>query len=466
MNYNEIMEGIKGIVNNPLRKFKPDELKKIVKKYTETHKKSKELYDRARKIIPGGVEHNLAFNFPFPLASKRVDGCYMWTVDDVKLVDFLMNGGPTILGHNYPPHTEKVIEVIKEIGSCHGITNEYEILAAEALQKHFPSCENIRWLQSGTEADMLALRVARIFTGRKWIIKIGGGYHGWSDQLVYDLHIPGTKTLESHGIPKPVFKFIESVRPNDIEALRQVFKEKKKIAAVLLEPMGPESGANPVRPGFNKEVEELCHENGALLIFDEVVCAFRLHMGGGQAYYGINPDISIFGKIVGHGYPSAAAIGGRADIMQYIAAGVGGGRKRAYCGGTLAANPLTCAAAYWAIKFVEETNASEKAGKIGTLLANGLNKIFQKHNLPWISYNFNATVHMHTSAVMSLDMDNPKHFGQIRERKEFMEHLGAALICENIISVAGSRFYTCMQHTNKIVDETVAKIENICKMIE
>ncbi len=466
MDYNEIMEGIKGIVNNPLRKFKPDKLKEIVKKYTETHKKSKELYDRARKIIPGGVEHNLAFNFPFPLASKRVDGCYMWTVDDVKLVDFLMNGGPTILGHNYPPHTEKVIEVIKEIGSCHGITNEYEILAAEELQKHFPSCENIRWLQSGTEADMLAIRVARIFTGRKWIIKIGGGYHGWSDQLVYDLHIPGTKTLESHGIPKPVFKFIESVKPNDIEALRQLFKEKKKIAAVLLEPMGPESGANPVRPGFNKEVEELCHKNGALLIFDEVVCAFRLHMGGGQAYYGINPDISIFGKIVGHGYPSAAAIGGRAEIMQYIAAGVGGGRKRAYCGGTLAANPLTCAAAYWAIKFVEETNASEKAGKIGTLLANGLNEIFKKYNLPWISYNFNATVHMHTSAVMSLDMDNPKHFGQIRERKEFMEHLGAALICENIISVAGSRFYTCMQHTNEIVDETVAKIENICKMIE
>jgi len=466
MNYNEIMEGIKGIVNNPLRKFKPDELKKIVKKYTETHKKSKELYDRALKIIPGGVEHNLAFNFPFPLASKRVDGCYMWTVDDVKLVDFLMNGGPTLLGHNYPPHTEKVIEVIKEIGSCHGITNEYEILAAEELQKHFPSCEKIRWLQSGTEADMLAIRVARIFTGKKWIIKIGGGYHGWSDQLVYDLHIPGTKTLESHGIPKSVFKFIESVKPNDIEALRQLFKEKKKIAAVLIEPMGPESGANPVRPGFNKEVEELCHENGALMISDEVVCAFRLHMGGGQAYFGYKPDISIFGKIVGHGYPSAAAIGGRNEIMQYIAAGVGGGRKRAYCGGTLAANPLTCAAAYWAIKFVEETNASEKAGKIGFRLANGLNEIFNKFQLPWIAYNFNATVHMHTSAVMSLDMDNPKHFGQIKERKEFMEHLGAALICENIISVAGSRFYTCMQHTNEIVDETVAKIENICKMIE
>ncbi|MBA7504003.1 Glutamate-1-semialdehyde 2,1-aminomutase 1 [subsurface metagenome] len=264
MKYEKIKEDISNIVNNPLRKFKPDKLKEIVKKYTEVHKKSKELFERACKIIPGGVEHNLAFNFPFPLTSKRVDGCYMWTIDDVKLVDFLMNGSPTILGHNYPPHTEKVIEVIKEIGSCHGITNEYEILAAEALQKHFPSCEKIRWLQSGTEADMLAIKVARIFTGKKWVIKIGGGYHGWSDQLVYDLHIPGTKTLESHGIPKPVFKFIESVKPNDIEALRQLFKENKKIAAVLLEPMGPESGENPVRPGFNKELEELCHENGAL----------------------------------------------------------------------------------------------------------------------------------------------------------------------------------------------------------
>lgn len=467
MEYEEIKEAINNIVNNPMRKFKPEKLNEIVKKYEETHEKSKELFERALKIIPGGVEHNLAFNFPFPLASKKVDGCYIWTIDDIKLIDYLMNGGPTILGHNYPPHTEKVIEVIKKIGSSHGITNEYEILAAEALQKHFPSCEMIRWLQSGTEADMLALRVARVFTGKKWVIKIGGSYHGWSDQLVYDLHVPGTKTLESHGIPKPIFKFIESVRPNDIEALRELFKEKKrKIAAVILEPMGGESGAIPVRPEFNKEVEELCHENDVLLIFDEVVSAFRLHMGGAQAYYGINPDLSVFGKIVGHGYPSAAALGGRADIMQYIAAGIGAGRKRAYCGGTLAANPLTCAAAYWAIKLVEETNASEKAGKAGTRLVNGLNEIFKKYNLPWISYNFNATVHIHTSSPMNLDMDNPEHFGQLKDRKEFMDHIGAALVNEGIISVAGSRFYTCMQHTDVIVNETIAKIENICKMIE
>ena len=267
------------------------------------------------------------------------------------------------------------------------------------------------------------------------------------------------------GIPKTVFKWIDSCPPNDIDTLRQMFKEKRKVAAVILEPMGGESGANPVRPGFNKEVEELCHENRALLISDEVVCAFRLHMGGGQGYFGFKPDISVFAKIIGHGFPSAAAIGGRADVMSMCAAGVGGG-KRAYSGGTIAANPLTCAAAYWAIKFVEETNATEKAGRAGTRLSTGLNHVFAKYDLPWFSYNFGGTVHFQTSCVFGLDLSNPKQSGQIPIRKDFMSEMGAALVDQELISVAGSRFYTCMLHTDEIIDETIQKIDNICQKIE
>ena len=262
-----------------------------------------------------------------------------------------------------------------------------------------------------------------------------------------------------------MLKFTESVPPNDIEALRQLFKEKRKIAAVILEPMGGESGANPVRPEFNKEVEELCRENRALLISDEVVCAFRLHMGGGQAYFGFTPDISVFAKIIGHGFPSAAAVGGRADVMAMCGAGVSGG-KRAYTGGTIAANPLTCAAAYHAIKLVEETNATQKAGRAGTRLAIGLNEVFEKHELPWFSYNYGATVHFHTSCVFGLDLDDNTQVGQIPLRKDFMGEMGAALVDQEIISVAGSRFYTCMQHTDEIVNETIQKIDNICQMIE
>ena len=465
MEYEEKIAKIKNIVDLPISKFKPDELKAILERYETNHAKSKLAFERARKIIPGGVEHNLAFNHPFPLASKRVFDCYMETVDDIVLTDYLMDGGPIILGHNHPVLTEKVIEVIRDIGPCHGITNEYEYLAAEQLQKHFPSCEIIRWLQTGTEADMLAIRIARVATNYKWIIKIGGSYHGWSDQLVYDMHVPGTKLLESHGIPKNVFKFIDSCPPNDIETLRQMFAEKRKVAAVILEPMGGESGANPVRPGFNKEVEELCHENKSLLISDEVVCAFRLHMGGGQAYYGYEPDLSVFGKIVGHGYPSAAAIGGKEEIMKYCAAGVSGG-KRAYSGGTLAANPLTCAAAYHAIKLVEETGATEIAGKAGARLANGLNQVFEKYELPWFSYNLGGTVHFHTSCLFGLSFDIPGQVGQLPMRKDFMQDIGAALVDQEIISVAGSRFYMCILHSDEIIDETVEKIEEICKMIE
>ncbi len=465
MEYEEKIAKIKNIVDLPISKFKPDELNSILERYAKNHVKSKLAFERARKIIPGGVEHNLAFNYPFPLASKRVFDCYMETVDDIVLTDYLMDGGPIILGHNHPVLTEKVIEVIREIGPCHGITNEYEYLAAEQLQKHFPSCEIIRWLQTGTEADMLAIRIARVATNRKWIIKIGGSYHGWSDQLVYDMHVPGTKLLESHGIPKNVFKFTDSCPPNDIETLRQMFKEKRKVAAVLIEPMGGESGAIPVRPGFNKEVEELCHENKALLISDEVVCAFRLHMGGGQAYYGYEPDLSVFGKIVGHGYPSAAAIGGKEEYMKFCAAGVGGG-KRAYSGGTLAANPLTCAAAFHAIKLVEETNATEIAGRAGARLADGLNQVFEKHDLPWFSYNLGGTVHFHTSCLFGLSFDISDQVGQLPLRKKFMEHIGAALVDQEIISVAGSRFYMCILHTDEIIDETVEKIDKICQQIE
>jgi len=466
MNYEEQIAKIENIVNNPLKKFKPEELEAIVDRYERAHVKSKEIFEKMKNIIPGGVEHNLAFNFPFPLASKKLYGCIMETVDGVKLTDYLMAGGPTILGSNPPELRDKMIELIKETGPVSGITSEYEYLAAEELQKYFPSCEKIRWLQSGTEADMLAIRIARVFTGKNHVIKIGGSYHGWSDQLVYDLHIPGTKTLESHGIPKDIFKFIDSCPPNDIEKMRDMFKEKRKVAAVIIEPMGGESGAIPVRPEFNKEVEELCHENGALLISDEVVCAFRLHMGGGQAYFDYTPDLSVFGKIVGHGYPSAAAIGGRTDVMSVCAAGVGGGMKRAYTGGTLAANPLTCAAAYHAIKLVKEMNATERATRAAARLSTGLNEVFQKYELPWFSYIYGGTCHFHTSCVFGLDVNNAKHFSELKERKQFMEHMGAALVDQSLISVAGSRFYTCIKHTDEIIDQTIQKLDNICQKVE
>ena len=157
-------------------------------------------------MIPGGVEHNLSQNKPFPLAMDRAKGYRVWDVDGNEYIDYLMCGAPIILGHGFEPLDEKIIEIIREKGPATGLTSEYELLAAEEIIKHMPGVEMVRFLQSGTEADMAVIRIARAFTGKLKIIKIGGSYHGWSDQMVYSVHIPRTGSLESKGIPDGMFR--------------------------------------------------------------------------------------------------------------------------------------------------------------------------------------------------------------------------------------------------------------------
>ena len=376
MDYDEIQFKIENIVNNPIRHFKPEELKGIIERYHKNHPKSKEIFERMRRIIPGGVEHNLAFNHPFPIASKKVYGAYMETVDDVVMTDYLMCGGPIILGHQYKPLIDKVIETIQEIGPCHGITHEYEYLAAEQLQRHFPSCEIIRWLQSGTEADMAVIRIARVFTGKDKIIKFGGSYHGWSDQLNYDIHIPFSGAMESDGIPRGCYKDTISLPPNDLEAVEENLKKwsakRSGVAAVIVEPLGAESGALPIPPGFNKALRELCDQYDVLLIFDEVVTGFRLDLGGAQKYFNVKPDLTVFGKIITQGYPSAGAVGGREDVMNVIEGGIDVGGKKASVSGTIRGNPLTVAATYWGIKFIEEQDIFTSLAFLAYFLSNSL----------------------------------------------------------------------------------------------
>ncbi len=218
-------------------------------------------------------------------------------------------------------------------------------------------------LGSGTESVMAAIRAARAFTGKKWVVKVGGAYHGWSDQMVYGLHVPGTWRFEAKGIPFGATALTREVFPNDLRALRRKLIENRALggtAAVIVEPLGPESGTRPVPFGFNAAVRELCDEFGALLIFDEVVTGFRLGLGGAQGYFGVRPDLTVFGKCITGGYPMAGGVGGRRDVMERFASGIGGkSGERAYVGGTLSANPLSCAAGYFAITEMEQ---HERAG--------------------------------------------------------------------------------------------------------
>ncbi|NVM02915.1 MAG: aminotransferase class III-fold pyridoxal phosphate-dependent enzyme [Candidatus Helarchaeota archaeon] len=470
MEYEEIIRRLRDLVTQPVRRIAPENMKRAIGAYEDLTPRSKELFDKAKTLIPGGLEHNLSIKHPYPIVIDKALGPYMWDVDGNQYIDFLSCGGPIILGHNYAPIRDAVADVVQNNQAAHGVTSEYEIKAIEQIKKYVPSVELFRFFASGTEADMATLRVARVFTGKKKIIKIGGSYHGWGDQLVYDMHIPGIKAIESHGIPNSVLKHTVSIPPNNEKKLKRVFKKyENDVAAIIVEPLGGESGTHPIKPGWNQTLREICDEHGALLIFDEVVSGFRMAMGGAQEYYNVTPDLTAFGKIITHGFPMCGGVGGREDVMIHFAAGIEGvekGKKRTYTGGTVTANPITCAACYHTIKAIAETNAIEKAAAAGDRLTKGLEELFEKYNLPFVAFNFKSVLHIETGAPLALRLSDPDIFTQINVRKKVMDEFQAALLTEGVFTLAGSRGYTTMAHTNEIIDQALEAYDRVLQLVE
>ena len=231
--------------------------------------------------------------------------------------------------------------------------------------------------------------------------------------------------------------------------------------------MGPESGTRPVPFDFNQKIRALCDEFGALLIFDEVVTGFRLGMGGAQGYFKVKPDLTIFGKCITGGYPMAGGVGGRAEVIQRFAAGIGGVGERAYIGGTLSANPLSCVAGYHALLEMERTNAPVIAGRAGDRLTAGLQAIIEKHNLPFVAYNQGSIVHLETSGVMLLDLRHPLRLAkELKPRKHMIEEMGAAYMANGLVTLAGSRMYTSMADTDQIIDAALANFEVVLTNVE
>jgi len=369
------------------------------------------------------------------------------------------------LGSNYAPVREKVLEMLQSCGPVTGLFHEYELKLAELVKRLMPSIEMFRMLGSGTEGVMAAIRAARTFTRKKYVIKVGGAYHGWSDSMVYGLHVPGTGRLESTGIPRGATGSTEEFFPNSLAALKRhlIFNRiRGGTAAVIVEPVGPESGTRPVPRDFNQKIRELCDEFGALLIFDEVVTGFRLGLGGAQGYFGVKPDLTVFGKCITGGYPMAGGVGGRREVIMSFAAGIGGIGGRAYVGGTLSANPLTCVAGYHALLEMERTHAPVIAGKAGDRLTKGLQAIIDKHTLPFVAYNQGSIVHLETSGVMLLDFRHPLRLAkELKPRKHMIEEMGAAYMANGLVTLAGSRMYTSMADTDEVIDDALAKFEAV-----
>ncbi len=464
-----VLAKLDALVAQPMRPIRRDEMAQYIDYFDTRCVRSKELTNKAKALIPGGVQHNLAFNYPFPIAIEKAEDAYMWDVDGNIYIDFLQAGGPTILGSNYKPVQEKIIDLIRSCGPVTGLFHVYELKLAELINRHMPAVEMFRMLGSGTEGVMAAIRAARTYTGKRKIIKVGGAYHGWSDQMVYGLHIPGTGAMEAFGIPGGALKETQEFFPNDLDALRKLLEKNDRrggTAAVIVEPVGPESGTRPIHFDFNQKVRDLCDEFGALLIFDEVVTGFRLGMGGAQGYFGVTPELTVFGKCVAGGYPAAGGIGGRSDVMATLAAGLESGKERAYVGGTLSANPLSSAAGYYSILELERTNAPVKAGRAGDKLTLGLQSIIDRYELPFVTYNQGSIVHLETSGVMLLDIMNPQALPEAKTRKFMMEEMGAAFMAEGIISLAGSRLYTSMSDTDDVIERALVGFENVLSSVE
>ena len=462
------------LIKKPIYSISPDALKAYEADYFDKKcAKSKAMIEEAKQIIPGGVQHNLAFNYPFPLVFTKAEGAKLYDIDGNEYYDFLQAGGPTVLGSNPKIVRDQVIDLLNTCGPSTGLFHEFEYKLAKKISDSVPTVDMFRMLGSGTEACMCAVRVARLATGKKNILKMGGAYHGWSDQMAYGMRVPGTKNLQSPGVPMFVFKHTDEFFPNDLEDLEKKLKKNQLnggTAAVFLEPVGPESGTRPLSKAFVKGVEKLCHKYGSLLVFDEVVTGFRIGLSGAQGYFGVDPDITIFGKIIAGGYPGAGGIGGHRDVMAHLGAGLDGSGKKvkkAMCGGTMAATPLSCVAGYYTLCEIEETNACYKAGIMGDRLIKGLQKSIEKHNLPFVAFNQGSICHLDTVGTMhySIDWSKPWQIPDVLKqtsiRKKEMEHMGAAYMAEGLVTLAGSRLYTSAAYDEAMIDDALARFDRV-----
>jgi glutamate-1-semialdehyde 2,1-aminomutase len=340
--------------------------------------KSKAMFEKAREYLPGGVSSPVRAIKPHPFYTEKASGCRITDVDGNEYIDYCLGYGPNMLGHANPV-VKKAISEQLEKGWLYGTPTESEFKLAERIAAAYPGIDMLRFVSTGTEATMSALRAARGYTGKNKFIKIEGGFHGAHDSVLVKAG-SGASTLgkpDSLGVPQDFTKHTLQAPYNDIEAMTELLESSDDIAAVIMEPVMGNVGPVLPQEGYLEEIRKLTKEYDTLLIFDEVITGFRLAMGGAQEYYGVTPDLTTLGKIIGGGMP-IGVFGGRKDIIEMIAPS-----GSVYQAGTFSGHPASVAAGHAVLDVLEKENAHEKLNAMGRNVRNRLSEIVTDKGLDY-----------------------------------------------------------------------------------
>ena len=424
---------------------------------------SEELFDRAVKVIPGGVNSPVRAYGAIGIAPRfidRADGCHIYDVDGKEYVDYIDSWGPMILGHNFPEVKESVLKACEK-GLSFGCATAIEVEMAEFICAHIPHVDMVRMVNSGTEAVMSAVRVARGFTGKNKIIKFAGCYHGHSDAMLVSAGsgVMTSGVPDSAGVPKGCTEDTMTAVYNDLDSVRALMEQADgQTAAVIVEAVGANMGVVPPKKGFLEGLRKLCDEYGALLIFDEVITGFRLAFGGAAEYFGVTPDLVTYGKIIGAGMP-VGAYGGRREIMELVSP-VG----KVYQAGTLSGNPIAMAAGLTQLKYLYEHQEIYKdLEKKGERLYGGIEKILKEKNLPYHINHISSLGSLFFTEQEVVDYTSAKS----SDTKAFSEYFKGML--EQGIHMAPSQFeamFLSVAHTDEIIDQTLEAVRNYFNRIK
>ena len=358
-----------------------DKSRSIVQAYTDKTPTSCALYRRAKEIFPSGVTHDGRYLQPYPLAVERAAGSRKWDVDGNEYIDYFGGHGALLLGHNHPAVTEAVRDQLSK-GTHYGAAHELELEWAEQIIQMSPCADKVRFTSSGTEASLLALRIARAFAGKPKILRFATNFHGWHDQVAFDTADPPA------GITGDTVQNVVLCDPNNADQVRHALEGRSDIAAVILEPTGASFGRVPTSGEFLRQLRTLTREHGVLLIFDEVITGFRVAPGGAQAHYGVTPDMALFAKVVAGGFPGGAVVG-RADIMDVMTMRDDAAWNKAHRiphQGTFNANPISARAGLTALRLIAAGDVTEQANRNGELLRTAMNDAIRKQGLNWVVY--------------------------------------------------------------------------------